>query len=225
MFVAQKSLVNLAHNIADHLLQIKAVQLNAEEPFTWASGLRSPIYCDNRKILSHPEIRKEIVKGLVELSIGFAGIQAIAGVATAGIAWGAWLADALNLPFVYVRSKAKEHGLKNQIEGELDPASRLLVVEDLVSTGGSSIDAILGLEEAGHQVLGLISIFQYGFDTAKQRFAEKKLSFISLTDFHSLLERALQAKYIEQTTYENLLSWNKDPGKWSDNFQLQKASL
>lgn len=217
--------MGLAHNIADHLLQIKAVRLNAEDPFTWASGLRSPIYCDNRKILSHPQIRKEIVNGMVEVSRKFPDIQAIAGVATAGIPWGALLAEALNLPFVYVRSKAKEHGLKNRIEGELDPGTKVLVVEDLVSTGGSSLDAISGLEESGHPVLGLISIFQYGFDSAKQKFAEKNLPFISLTDFPSLLERALQAKYIEQTTYENLLSWNKDPVKWSENFQLKKASL
>lgn len=217
--------MKLAHNIADHLLQIKAVRLNAEEPFTWASGLRSPIYCDNRKILSHPEIRKEIVNGLVEISKGFEDVRAIAGVATAGIAWGAWLADALDLPFVYVRSKAKDHGLKNRIEGELAPVSKVLVVEDLVSTGGSSLDAIISLEDAGHKVLGLISIFQYGFDSARLRFVEKNLPFISLTDFQSLLERALQAKYIEQSTYENLLNWNKDPGKWSDNFQLQKESL
>ena len=217
--------MSLAHNIADHLLEIKAVRLNAEEPFTWASGLRSPIYCDNRKILSHPEIRKEIIRGFVEISNQFQGIQAIAGVATAGIPWGALLADFLNLPFVYVRNKAKDHGLKNRIEGELNPGSKVLVVEDLVSTGGSSLDAIISLEESGHLVLGLISIFQYGFESARQRFTEKNLQFVSLTDFPSLLERALQAKYIEQTTYENLLSWNKDPGKWSETFQLKKASL
>ena len=217
--------MSLAHNIADHLLEIKAVRLNAEEPFTWASGLRSPIYCDNRKILSHPEIRKEIIRGFVEISNQFQGIQAIAGVATAGIPWGALLADVLNLPFVYVRNKAKDHGLKNRIEGELNPGSKVLVVEDLVSTGGSSLDAIISLEESGHLVLGLISIFQYGFESARQRFTEKNLQFVSLTDFPSLLERALQAKYIEQTTYENLLSWNKDPGKWSETFQLKKASL
>jgi orotate phosphoribosyltransferase len=162
---------------------------------------------------------------MVVVSRKFPKFQAIAGVATAGIPWGALLAEALDLPFVYVRSKAKEHGLKNRIEGELKPETKVLVVEDLVSTGGSSLDAINGLEESGHPVLGLISIFQYGFESAREKFAEKNLLFISLTDFPSLLERALQAKYIEQTTYENLLSWNKDPGKWSENFQLKKASL
>jgi orotate phosphoribosyltransferase len=217
--------MDLAHNIADHLLEIKAVRLNASEPFTWASGLKSPIYCDNRKVLSHPVIRKEIIRGMVQVSRQFSQIQAIAGVATAGIAWGAWLAESLELPFVYVRSKAKDHGLKNQIEGELAPGTRVLVVEDLVSTGGSSMDAIMSLEDAGQQILGLISIFQYGFESAKKRFAEKSLTFISLTDFPCLLERALHAKYINQTTYENLLSWNQDPGKWSDNFQRTKAIL
>jgi orotate phosphoribosyltransferase len=225
MFVALYLSMNLAHNIADHLLQIKAVRLNAAEPFTWASGLRSPIYCDNRKALSHPVIRKEIVNGMAQISRDFHGFTAIAGVATAGIAWGALLADTLDLPFAYVRSKPKEHGLKNWVEGELEPGSQVLVVEDLVSTGGSSLDAIHGLEEAGYGISGLISIFQYGFRSATQRFEEKNLRFLSLSDFSSLLERALQAKYIDQTTYENLLNWNVDPQKWSDQFQLLKASL
>jgi orotate phosphoribosyltransferase len=217
--------MNLAHKIADHLLEIKAVKLNAEQPFRWASGLHSPVYCDNRKILSKPDLRKEIVKGFEELSKQFPNLQVIAGVATAGIPWAAWLAEHLDLPLVYIRSKAKEHGMQNKIEGELQSNSRVLVVEDLVSTGGSSMDAILALQESGHTVLGLISIFQYGFPSAKQKFSEKNIAFHSLTDFQSLLERALQAKYIEQKTYENLLTWNQDPGKWSDTFQSQKASL
>lgn len=217
--------MNLAHNIADHLLQIKAVRLNAEEPFTWASGLRSPIYCDNRKILAYPDIRRHIVEGFLQLSKGFESIEAIAGVATAGIPWGALLAGALDLPFVYVRNKAKDHGLKNRVEGELNPGTSVLVVEDLVSTGGSSLDAIDGLEEAGYQVLGLVSIFQYGFASARQKFEEKKLSFQSLTDFSNLLERALQANTIDQTTYEKLCNWNKDPVKWSDQFRLQNPAL
>ncbi len=217
--------MNLAHKIADHLLQIKAIRLNTDEAYIWASGLNSPIYCDNRKALSYPPIRTDIVQGFVSLSNEFTQIEAIAGVATAGIAWGAWLASALNLPFVYVRSKPKEHGLKNLLEGELAPNSRILVIEDLVSTGGSSLDAIASLESGGHTVLGLLSIFHYGFDIAKQRFSEKNLKFMSLTDFPNLLERALQANYINQTTYENLLSWNQDPGKWSETYQLKKANL
>lgn len=217
--------MNLAHNIADHLLQIKAIRLNAEQPFTWASGLSSPIYCDNRKILSYPKIRKEVINGLVTLSYQFKDIEAIAGVATAGIPWGALLSDTLELPFIYIRAKAKDHGLKNRIEGELKPNSKVLVIEDLVSTGGSSLEAISSIEEEGHTVLGLLSIFHYDFELSRQRFAEKNLKFISLTDFPRLLERALQAKYIEQTTYEKLSSWNQDPAKWSDTFQQKKASL
>jgi orotate phosphoribosyltransferase len=217
--------MNLAHKIADDLLQIKAIKLNPENAFVWASGLYSPIYCDNRKALSYPSVRTDIVQGFVSLSNEFPGVQAIAGVATAGIPWGAWLASSLNLPFAYVRSKAKDHGLKNQVEGDFGPNTRILVVEDLVSTGGSSLDAIAQLEQEGYTILGLLSIFHYGFDKANQRFSEKKLKFRSLSDFPNLLERALQANYIDQTTYENLQNWNQDPAKWSESYQLKKASL
>lgn len=213
----------LAHNIADRLLQIKAVQLNTREPFTWASGLRSPIYCDNRKILSYPEIRNEVIQGLVEKTSQYGTVNAIAGVATAGIAWGAYLADRLQLPFVYVRSKPKEHGLKNRMEGELPPGSQVLVVEDLVSTGGSSLDAVQALAESGQQISGLVSIFQYGFYSAKAAFQQKQIPFYSLTDFPSLLERALQLRYINQTEYDNLSTWNADPQSWSSAFQAQHA--
>ncbi|MGB3227775.1 MAG: orotate phosphoribosyltransferase [Saprospiraceae bacterium] len=217
--------MGLTQDIADRLLQIKAVKLNVQEPFTWASGLRSPIYCDNRKILSYPEIRNEIVSAFVEKAKLFAEAGAIAGVATAGIAWGALLADRLGLPFVYVRAKPKEHGLKNLLEGEISTGTKVLVIEDLVSTGGSSIEAIQALELNGNPVLGLIAIFQYGFQSAQAKFLEKNISFHTLSDFNTLLEQALHQKYINNTDSENLSKWNGDPKLWSDNFLLKKANL
>ncbi len=211
--------MDLAHKIADRLLEIKAVKLNPKSPFIWASGLRSPIYCDNRKALSHPEIRNEIVEGFADQSSHLMPFDAIAGVATAGIAWGALLADRIHMPFVYVRSKAKEHGLQNRLEGELAPSARVLVIEDLVSTGGSSIEVVEVLESLGYPVVGLLSIFQYGFVSAHQKFQEKNLNFKSLTDFSKLLEQALLQKYIDKTEFENLSNWNKDPQAWSLHFQ------
>lgn len=207
--------MNLANNIADRLLQIKAIKLNATNPFTWASGLKSPIYCDNRQILSYPEERKIIIRALAREANHFK-MNGIAGVATAGIAWGAYVADSLELPFCYVRSKPKEHGLKNLIEGRLDPGSSVLVIEDLISTGGSSIDAVNALETEGYKVCGVLSIFQYGFSVAKQKFQEKNIIFKSLTDFDTLLARALHSEYISQDEYGRLKSWNIDPKLWSD---------
>ncbi|MFZ1298783.1 MAG: orotate phosphoribosyltransferase, partial [Saprospiraceae bacterium] len=193
--------MDLAHKIADRLLEIKAVKLNPKNPFTWASGLRSPIYCDNRKALSFPAIRKEIIDGFVQKSGNFQAFDAIAGVATAGIPWGAYLADRLDKPFVYVRSKPKEHGLQNRLEGSLNPTASVLVIEDLVSTGGSSLEVVGVLESLGHPVKGLISIFQYGFSTATAKFYEKNVDFESLTDFSMLLEQALLQNYIDKTEF------------------------
>lgn len=208
--------MNLANNIADRLLQIKAIKLNAANPFTWASGLRSPIYCDNRLILSYPEERKIIIRGLTREASSYGEVNAIAGVATAGIAWGAYVADSMDLPFCYVRSKPKEHGLKNLIEGRLDSGSNVVVVEDLISTGGSSLEAVEALQAEGYKVLGVLAIFQYGFSTAISRFKEKNIQFSSLTDFNTLLARALRSDYISQSEYERLKSWNIDPKLWSD---------
>lgn len=211
--------MDLAHKIADRLLEIKAVKLNPKNPFTWASGLRSPIYCDNRKALSFPAIRKEIIEGFVQKSGNFQAFDAIAGVATAGIPWAAYLADRLDKPFVYVRSKPKEHGLQNRLEGSLSPGASVLVIEDLVSTGGSSLEVVGVLESLGHPVKGLISIFQYGFSTAIAKFHEKNVDFESLTDFSMLLEQALLQNYIDKTEFENLSNWNKDPQTWASQFQ------
>lgn len=209
----------LAHNIADRLLEIKAVKLNATDPFTWASGLRSPVYCDNRSILSFPEIRNEVVEGFSLVKESFEECSAIAGVATAGIAWGALLADRLKLPFAYVRSKPKNHGLQNQIEGQLPSGSKVLVIEDLISTGGSSMDAALAVKASGFELCGVMAIFQYGFPAARSLFEKNKLIFKTLSGFEVLLERALLRKYINQSEYENLKKWNQDPYLWSESFQ------
>lgn len=217
--------MTIAHKIADRLLEIQAVKLNPGQAFTWASGLRSPIYCDNRKILSYPEIRNELVEGFVNLSQQFVAHQAIAGVATAGIAWGALLADKLGIPFCYVRSKPKEHGLKNMIEGHLEPHSRVLVIEDLISTGGSSIEACEALKAEGHKIEAVLAIFEYEFQIAKTKFQEKSLKFESLSQFSTLLERALLHKLINSNEYENLKGWNQDPAEWSRRYQQQQASL
>lgn len=211
--------MDLAHKIADRLLEIKAVKLNPKNPFTWASGLRSPIYCDNRKALSYPAIRSEIIDGFVQKSEKIPDFDAIAGVATAGIPWGAYLSDRLHKPFIYIRSKPKEHGLQNQLEGSLNPGACVLVIEDLVSTGGSSLEAVEVLQSLGHPVRGLLSIFQYGFSTALAKFQEKNLFYESLTDFSMLLEQALLRNYIDKTEFENLSNWNKDPQSWSALFR------
>ncbi|HQX45150.1 MAG: orotate phosphoribosyltransferase [Saprospiraceae bacterium] len=210
--------MNLANNIADRLMQINAIKLNAQNPFTWASGLKSPIYCDNRLILSFPEVRKIVVAALVREALSFEGMNAVAGVATAGIAWGALVADRLDLPFCYVRSKPKEHGMKNLIEGELPENSKVLVIEDLISTGGSSMEAVQALLQPSYEVVGVLSIFQYGFLSAVEKFNDKNVKFKSLTDFQTLLVRALQANYISSADYENLKSWNLNPKLWSDQF-------
>ena len=215
--------MTIAHKIADHLLKIQAVRLSPGNPFTWASGLRSPIYCDNRKILSHPSIRSEVLEGFQGISIEFPKTNAIAGVATAGIAWGALLAQSKQLPFCYVRSKPKAHGLKNLIEGELEPCSRVLVVEDLISTGGSSLEACEALLSEGHLIEGVVSIFEYGFSIAEQRFQEKSIEFRSLSNFNALLEQALLLKLISQTEFEKLKEWNLDPQAWSEKFQSEQA--
>ncbi|MEO6190360.1 MAG: orotate phosphoribosyltransferase, partial [Saprospiraceae bacterium] len=152
--------MNLANHIADRLLQINAIKLDATNPFTWSSGLRSPIYCDNRLILSYPEVRKIIIKALTQEASLYTNLTGIAGVATAGIAWGAYVAESLDLPYCYVRSKPKDHGLKNLIEGRLSECSTVLVIEDLISTGGSSLDAVEALEQESHKVLGVLSIFE-----------------------------------------------------------------
>ena len=173
--------------VAQHLLQIKAIKLSPQNPFVWASGRRSPIYCDNRISLSHPEVRTYLVSQLVEQSKGFGSIDGVAGVATAGIPHGALLADRLGLPFIYIRSKAKAHGRQNQIEGELQPGANYLVVEDLVSTGGSSLLAVEALREAGGTVAGVLALFTYGFPEAEQAFAKADCPLQTLSHYDALL--------------------------------------
>ena len=201
----------ISKEVAAVLLQIKAIKLNAQTPFTWTSGMRSPIYCDNRTVLAFTEARQKIKDLLIQKAKIFSPFDAIAGVATAGIAWGAYIADDLELPFCYVRSKPKEHGMQNLIEGQLLPNSTVLVIEDLISTGKSSIEASTHLQEHGHQIAGVLSIFQYGFEETNQAFLNNNLKLESLCEFSSILEQALLTNYISQVDFNYLRSWNLNP--------------
>jgi orotate phosphoribosyltransferase len=201
---------------AEKLLQAQAVRLSPDKPFTWASGWKSPIYCDNRKLLSHPFIR-EYIKSELSNTIfeKFADAELIAGVATAGIAWGALIADQLKLPFVYVRPKPKEHGLGNQIEGDYVAGQKTVVVEDLISTGKSSLQVVDVLKASGLEVAGMVSIFNYGFDTAKQAFEQAQVQIFSLTNYPTLLELAIKKGIVQADQQEVLLKWQSDPANWS----------
>jgi orotate phosphoribosyltransferase len=200
---------------AEKLLQIQAVQLNAQNPFTWASGWKSPIYCDNRKILSHPFIRDYIKSELCNTVFEkFANAELIAGVATAGIAWGALVADQLKLPFIYVRPKPKEHGLGNQIEGEYHAWQKTVVIEDLVSTGKSSLQVVEVLRQNGLDIIGMTSIFNYGFDAAAEAFTKAEVPLHSLTNYPELVALAQQKQQITEAEQEILLKWRQDPANW-----------
>lgn len=204
-----------AGKIAAMLLQIQAIKLNTEKPFSWSSGWKSPIYCDNRLSLSYPEIRNTIKHALVEaIRENFFTVESIAGVATAGIAQGALVADVLNLPFLYVRPKPKDHGMENLIEGKIIKGQKVVVVEDLVSTGGSSLKAAQALREAGFEVLGMVSIFNYGFDIATRNFYDANTSLISLCDYPNLLKFALDQQYITEDQMISLKAWRVDPSSW-----------
>jgi orotate phosphoribosyltransferase len=201
--------------IAGMLLQIEAIKLNTEKPFTWSSGWKSPIYCDNRLSLSFPSIRSSIRDGLTSaIKENFFTAEAIAGVATAGIAQGALVADTMNLPFLYVRPKPKDHGMENLIEGKIVKGQKVVVVEDLVSTGGSSLKTVHALREAGFHVLGMVSIFNYGFDIATRNFYEADVSLISLSDYGHLINFALNQKYISEQQLISLKAWRVDPSHW-----------
>ncbi len=202
--------------VAEFLLRIKAIQLSPENPFTWASGRKSPIYCDNRRILSHPEIRT-FVRQLttVEIEERYGKPEAIAGVATGGIALGALIAQELGLPFIYVRSSAKQHGTGQRIEGDYSGFSSVFVIEDLVSTGKSSLSAVDSLRESGLEIKGLMAIFTYGFPDAVQRFKESDCSFFTLTDYPTMLEEATRSGYITELQKADLDSWSSDPIAWS----------
>ncbi len=204
-----------ASKVAEFLLQIKAIKLQPEEPFVWASGWNSPIYCDNRIALSYPRVRTFIRQELVKLiEDKFGRPDIIAGVATAAIAQGALVSEALGLPFVYVRSSAKDHGRQNTIEGEVAPGQTAVVIEDLVSTGGSSLKAVEELKKNGVIVKGLVSIFSYGFDTATENFKKAGCPFYSLCNYEILLKQALDTGYIKETDLEMLQDWRKDPANW-----------
>jgi orotate phosphoribosyltransferase len=209
------STINAGETLAGYLLQIKAIKLNVQQPFTWASGLKSPIYCDNRTTLSFPELRSFIKEQFVRtIKQNFDNTELIAGVATGGIAQGAMVADALGLPFAYVRSDKKAHGLTNQVEGIVNAGQRVVVIEDLVSTGGSSLNAVKALRDMGANVLGMCAIFTYGLAIASSNFANLACPLYSLTNFETLLQKARIQNYIGQHELESLLEWQKNPADW-----------
>ncbi len=202
--------------VAEKLLEIQAVKLSLEKPFTWASGWKSPIYCDNRKILSFPHIREFIKSEMCDQIFEiFPEADLLAGVATAGIAWGAMAADQLKLPFIYVRSKPKEHGMGNQIEGFYEKGKQVVVIEDLISTGKSSLGVIQALRSGGLQIAGLVSIFNYGFDNAAKLFASEGIKTRSLTDYSNLIKLAVEKGSVTATQHEILVKWREDPANWN----------
>jgi len=205
--------------VAEWLLQINAIKLSPQNPFTWASGLRSPIYCDNRITLSYPVIRKQVMLAFAEKSKRFPSFDSVAGVATAGIPHGVLLAHQLEKPFVYVRSQAKAHGRQNQIEGKLEAGQKVLVIEDLISTGGSSLQAVETVREAGVEVVGVLAIFSYGFEKATQAFQAADCAFDTLTTYATLLEVAVQQQRISTTDLNILQEWRNDPRAWSAKFE------
>lgn len=202
--------------VAEKLLQVNAVRLNPQEPFTWASGWKSPIYCDNRKVLGYPYVRDFIKSELCNVIFQeFPDAECLAGVATAGIPWGAMAADQLKLPYIYVRPKPKEHGLGNQIEGHFEKGQRVLVIEDLISTGKSSLQVVDVVRAAGLHVEGMVSLFNYGFQQAVDAFAQKDVKFISLTNYEQLVQLALEKGWISAEMENTLLKWRQDPAHWT----------
>jgi orotate phosphoribosyltransferase len=201
--------------VAARLLEIEAIKLNYKNPFTWSSGWKSPIYCDNRLALSYPAIRSFIKESLAKaVSQNFSTAECIAGVATAGIPQGALVADTLNLPYIYVRPKPKEHGMGNLIEGKIRKGQQVVLIEDLISTGGSSLKAAQALQEAGFNVLGMVAIFTYGFDVAEKNFEEAKIPLICLSDFNYLLKEAVNKKSLDEDQLIYVKSWRLDPANW-----------
>jgi orotate phosphoribosyltransferase len=206
---------DVAKTVAKYLLKVEAVKLNVANPFQWASGWSSPIYCDNRVALSFPEARKYITKALAEtIKVQFPDVEAIAGVATAGIPQGALVANELELPFLYVRSKPKSHGMTNLIEGKITPGQKVVVIEDLISTGGSSLKASEGIKQAQMEVLGMCAIFTYGFQVADDNFSEAGIVLHTLSDYSVLIEEALESGYIQSEDLDTLKSWRQSPGEW-----------
>jgi len=207
--------IEIEQKIAEFLLQIKAIKLQPNNPFTWASGLKSPIYCDNRITLSHPQVRTYIRQKLSELIIEEYGtVGAIAGVATAGIPQGVLVAQELGVPFIYIRSSAKKHGTGKLIEGEINPGQRIVVIEDLISTGKSSIHAVEALRHAGYEVAGLAAIFSYGFASAAQNLADAKIKYDTLSNYPALINFAAENNYINETELALLNEWADNPEQW-----------
>lgn len=205
----------IANQVAEKLLQIKAIKLEPTNHFTWASGWFSPIYCDNRKTLSYPEVRSFIKNSFVKIiNENFTDFDVIAGVATGAIAQGVLVADALTKPFVYVRSQAKDHGLGNQIEGKLDPGQKVIVIEDLISTGGSSLSAVNAIRNADCEVIGMVAIFTYNFQKAIDAFNEANVRLITLSNYNVLIEQALKTGYVSESDVELLNQWRIAPEKW-----------
>lgn len=201
---------------AERLLSIRAIKLQPSNPFTWASGWKAPIYCDNRKIISYPRIRNFVKIELCRLILeNFPEVDAIAGVATGAIAPGAIVAEALGLPFVYIRSTPKDHGLENLIEGDLKPDSKVVVVEDLISTGSSSLKAVEAVRRDGCDVIGMVANFTYGFPVATDNFKKADVKLITLTNYDAILEEALRTNYIAEDDLETLQDWRKAPEKWN----------
>jgi orotate phosphoribosyltransferase len=207
-----------ALKIAEFLLRIKAVRLSPDEPFTWASGWKSPIYCDNRLTLSYPDVRNNIRENFVRLiEDKYPNVDAIAGVATGGIALGVLVAQEMGLPFCYVRSSAKGHGMQNRVEGKIEDGQQVMVIEDLISTGGSSISAVEAVRETGAIVKGMAAIFTYGFPESDNAFRAKEISYHTLSDYNYLLEQALMSGQITEKELKTLQSWRTSPSTWNNN--------
>lgn len=205
-----------ANNVAECLLQIKAIELNKIQPFTWASGWKSPIYCDNRKTLSYPKVRTFIRQKFVEtIQEKFGQVDVIAGVATGGIAQAALIAQELELPLIYVRSSTKGHGMQNMIEGAVEAGQRVVVIEDLISTGMSSLRAVEALREKGCHVAGMVAIFTYGFEHAKENFRNYACPLFTLSDYDSMIDVAVDKEYINSEDINSLKSWREDPANWN----------
>ena len=211
---------NVETAFAEQLLEVKAIKLQPENPFTWASGWKSPFYCDNRKTLSYPSLRTFVKENLAEMiRISFPEADAVAGVATGAIAQGALVSDVLGLPFCYVRSKAKDHGMGNLIEGTLPEGSKVVVVEDLISTGGSSLKAVEALRAAGFEVVGMVAAYTYGFPVAEEAFRAANVKLLTLTNYQAVVSVATQTGYITADQQPTLDQWRKDPANWRNDLK------
>jgi len=204
-----------SRELARNLLQIKAIKINVQNLFVWASGIQSPIYCDNRLALSYPKVRNLIKSALIDLSKRYGDFDYVAGVATAGIPWGALVADELDKPFVYIRSAPKSHGRQNRIEGQLEKGKSVLVIEDLISTGGSSLDAVEAVRENGNEVISVLAIFSYNLQKAKINFEKSNCEFATISNYDVLIEEAKKMNYISNDEFELIKNWKLDPENWN----------